>query len=213
MLFTDGDQNNGINLKSELMKHLKLKDGTSYDGSQIQPMWAFRQFGIKDSSIVSWMGPMEIRSDEVIDYEDVEVEIKGGEMLNFIVEHFDVQPANIRLCYHRQRLLVTIVKDLLADHGVKTQRDGDDLYVLQNGKREGKLSVSIATCSASSMKVHFALNLTEKGTPEDVETSGLLECGAGLKREDVQDLADEICSAYINEIESIESDITKTRVF
>ena len=207
------DQNNGINLKSELMKHLKLKNGTSYDGSQIQPMWAFRQFGIKDSSIVSWMGPMEIRSDEVIDYEDVEVEIKGGEMLNFIVEHFDVQPANIRLCYHRQRLLVTIVKDILADHGVKTQRDGDDLYVLQNGKRDGKLSVSIATCSASSMKVHFALNLTEKGTPADVETSGLLECGAGLEREDVQDLADEICSAYINEIESIESDITKTRVF
>ncbi len=35
------------------MKHLKLKENTCYDGSQIEPMWAFRKFGIKESSIVS----------------------------------------------------------------------------------------------------------------------------------------------------------------
>ncbi|AEG19146.1 DUF366 family protein [Methanobacterium paludis] len=194
------------------MKHLKLENGTSYDGSQIQPMWAFKQFGIKDSSIVSWIGPMEIRSDELIDYEDVGIEIKGGEMINFIIEHFDVQPADMRLCYHRQRLFVTIVKDILDNHGIKTRRDGDDLYV-EKGDKDGKLSVSIATCSVSSMKIHFALNLTERGTPDDVETAGLLECGSVLKRENIPDVADEVCSNYIKEISSIESDITKTRVF
>ena len=194
------------------MKHLKLENGTSYDGSQIQPMWAFKQFGIKDSNIVSWIGPMEIRSDELIDYEDVGIEIKGGEMINFIIEHFDVQPADMRLCYHRQRLFVTIVKDILENHGIKTRRDGDDLYV-EKGDKDGKLSVSIATCSVSSMKIHFALNLTERGTPDDVETAGLLECGSVLKRDDIPDVADEACSNYIKEISSIESDITKTRVF
>ena len=194
------------------MKHLKLDNGISYDGSQIQPMWAFKQFGIKDSSIVSWIGPMEIRSDELIDYEDVGIEIKGGEMINFIIEHFDVQPADMRLCYHRQRLFVTIVKDILDNHGIKTRRDGDDLYV-RKGDKDGKLSVSIATCSVSSMKIHFALNLTERGTPNDVETAGLLESGSAIKREDIPDVADEVCSNYIKEISSIESDITKTRVF
>ncbi len=194
------------------MKHLKLENGTSYDGSQIQPMWAFKQFGIKDSSIVSWIGPMEIRSDELIDYEDVGIEIKGGEMINFIIEHFDVQPADIKLCYHRQRLFVTIVKDILENHGIKTMKDGDDLYV-KKGEKDGKLSVSIATCSVSSMKIHFALNLTERGTPDDVETAGLLECGSILKQEDIFHVADEVCSNYIKEISSIESDITKTRVF
>lgn len=194
------------------MKHLKLDNGISYDGSQIQPMWAFKQFGIKDSSIVSWIGPMEIRSDELIDYEDVGIEIKGGEMINFIIEHFDVQPADMRLCYHRQRLFVTIVKDILDNHGIKTRRDGDDLYV-RKGDKDGKLSVSIATCSVSSMKIHFALNLTERGTPNDVETTGLLVSGSDIKREDIPDVADEVCSNYIEEISSIESDITKTRVF
>jgi uncharacterized protein len=203
---------NRLNQESEQMKHLKLENGTSYDGSQIQPMWAFKQFGIKDSSIVSWIGPMEIRSDELIDYEDVGIEIKGGEMINFIIEHFDVQPADMRLCYHRQRLFVTIVKDILENHGIKTLRDGDDLYVAK-GDKDGKLSVSIATCSVSSMKIHFALNLTERGTPDDVETAGLLECGSVLKRENIPDFVDEICSNYIKEISSIESDITKTRVF
>ena len=44
-----------------------------------------------------------------------------------------------------------------------------------NGNKNGKLSVSIATCSVSSMKVHFALNLTENGTPDDVATASILE--------------------------------------
>ena len=66
------------------MKHLKLPDGTKYDGSQIEPMWAFRQFKVKDSSIVSWTGPVEIEPDNLIDYEDVGLEIKGGLMLDFL---------------------------------------------------------------------------------------------------------------------------------
>lgn len=194
------------------MKHLKLNNETSYDGSQIEPYWAFKTFGIKDSSIVSWMGPMEIHPNNLIDFEDIGIEIKGGNMLHFIIEHFDAQPADLNLCYHRQRIFVLIVKDLLNDFGMTTSREGDDLFFEKATKR-GKLSVSIATCSVSSMKIHFALNLTEEGTPDDVETAALLDSGLNIGIEQVEQLAETACDKYIKEISSIKSDITKTKVF
>lgn len=190
------------------LKLIKLESGLLYDGSQIKPMWAFQELGVKGSSIVNWKGPMNIRPDELIDYEDVGLEIKSDEMLHFIIEHFDVQPADMRLCYHRQRILVMIVQDLLKGMDIKTQRRGDDLYC--NG---GKLSVSIASCSISSMKIHFALNITSQGTPTDVETMGLMECSSDLNKESISKLADKISEAYVNEIMDMEEDISKTRVF
>ncbi|BDZ69774.1 hypothetical protein GCM10025861_02910 [Methanobacterium petrolearium] len=71
---------------------------------------------------------MNIQPDELIDYEDVGLEIKSDEMLHFIIEHFDAQPADMRLCYHRQRILVMIVQNLLREIGIITHRKGDDLY-------------------------------------------------------------------------------------
>ncbi len=198
------------------MKHLKLEDNISYNGSQIDPMWAFKTFGIKDSSIVSWIGPMEIDQNHLVDFEDIGIEIRGDRMLHFIIEHFDVQPADINLCYHRQRIFVMIIKDMLHNLGIKTMRKGDDLYFEKpssNGGKKGKLSVSIATCSVSSMKIHFALNLTDKGTPENVETASILEPNGNIEFADVLNFADEVCSTYINEIKSIKCDITKTKVF
>ncbi|MDY9923806.1 DUF366 family protein [Methanobacterium sp.] len=190
------------------MKQKTLEPGILYDGSQIKPMWAFQELGIKGSSIVTWIGPMNIHSDELIDYEDVGLEIKSAEMVHFIIEHFDVQPADMRLCYHRQRILVMIVKDILEEMGIKTLRKGDDLYVAR-----GKLSVSIASCSVSSMKIHFAMNLTCQGTPLDVKTTGLTECTPSLAREDIPEMAEKISKIYVREINDIEQDISKTRVF
>jgi hypothetical protein len=190
------------------MEYKKLEENILYDGSQIEPFWALKELKLKGSSIVSWIGPMEIKHTKIIDYEDIGLEIKSAEMVNFIIEHFDVQPADVKTCYHRQRLLVMIVKDILSESGIQTNRKGDDLYV--NGK---KLSVSIATCSNSSMKIHFGMNVTNKGTPENIETIGLSECGKGVDDQFIQILIDKISESYINEIESIEEDITKTKVF
>jgi hypothetical protein len=194
------------------MKHLRLKESTCYDGSQIEPMWAFRQFRIKESSIVSWIGPMDIGKDHLVDFEDVGLEIKGDKMLHFIIEQFDVQPADIKLCYHRQRIFVMIIKDMLDNLGIKTYRNGDDLYFPKTSVN-GKLSVSIATCSVSSMKIHFALNLVESGTPDNIETAGLMEPYIGIGMSEIQKFIDDICEIYINEILSIKMDITKTKVF
>jgi hypothetical protein len=63
------------------------------------------------------------------------------------------------------------------------------------------------------MKVHFALNLLEKGTPDNVETAGILEPYGNFEISDINKLVDEACEKYINEISSIKMDISKTRVF
>lgn len=188
------------------MQYLKWKDGNEYDGSQINPSWAFQEFGVKDSTIVSWVGPMNILGDNLIDYEDVGVDIKGNLMLNFIVEHFDEQPGNLKLVYHRQRMLVMITRDKLLDYGIRTTQDGDDIFIDNK-----KLSVSIATASISTMKMHFALNITTEGTPVDVETSALED--NNMSMEQIHELQDSIANTYMEYIETIDKDITKTRVF
>ncbi|MDE4077823.1 DUF366 family protein [Candidatus Methanosphaera massiliense] len=188
------------------MQYLKWKDGNEYDGSQINPSWAFQEFGVKDSTIVSWVGPMNILGDNLIDYEDVGVDIKGNLMLNFIVEHFDEQPGNLKLAYHRQRMLVMITRDKLLDYGIRTTQDGDDIFIDNK-----KLSVSIATASISTMKMHFALNITTEGTPVDVETSALED--NNMSMEQIHELQDSIANTYMEYIETIDKDITKTRVF
>jgi hypothetical protein len=190
------------------MIYKNLKKSMIYDGGQIKPLWAFREMGIKESSIITWIGPMEIKPAKIIDYEDVDMEIKADKMIHFIVEHLDCQPADMRLCYHRQRILVIIVKEVLGNFGIKTKRNGDDLFV---GAR--KLTVSIATCSISSMKIHLGINLTSKGTPEDVPTVGILEIGNALNYDNINVFMDSVCKNYIKELSSIEEDIAKTRVF
>lgn len=195
------------------MEYLKLKEKLLYDGSQIEPQWAFREFGIKDSSIITWIGPMDIHQDNIVDYEDQGKEIKGNELLHFIIEHFDSQPADIRLCYHRQRLFIMMAQDILEQLNLKTLREGDDLYYIINDDKKAKLSVSIATCSINSMKIHFAMNITKEGTPSDIETVGLKECINELNMDKIFQLAYNICKSYINELKVIESDISKTKVF
>jgi len=195
------------------MKYLKLEEELLYDGSQIEPQWVFREFGIKDSSIVRWIGPMDIHQDNIVDYEDQGKEIKGDKLLHFIIEHFDVQPADLRLCYHRQRLFILMVQDNLEKLGLKTQREGDDLYHVTGSDKKAKLSVSIATCSNNSMKIHFAMNISSEGTPSDVEITSLIDCIRDLTTEKVDQMADNIVDYYIKELSSIEKDITKTKVF
>jgi hypothetical protein len=195
------------------MKYLKLEEELLYDGSQIEPQWVFKEFGVKDSSIVRWIGPMDIHQDNIVDYEDQGKEIKGSKLLHFMIEHFDVQPADLRLCYHRQRLFIMISQDNLKKIGLETVREGDDLYYVPEPDKKAKLSVSIATCSNNSMKIHFAVNISSEGTPSDVEITSLNDCIGDLTMDKVNLLADSIVDDYVSELSSIERDITKTKVF
>ena len=189
--------------------HKHVEDIFEYDGSQINPSWAFQEFGIYGSSIVTWIGPVNITPDNLKDFADVGLEIKSNNMVNFICEFFDQQPTNMRIAYLRQRLLVMIFREILTEKGVKTTREGDDIFV--DGR---KLSISIASVSLSSAKIHFALNLEDKGTPGDVETIGLYDIDDGkvFNEDNLKDLIFEVVNRFIDEIETIEKDISKTKV-
>ena len=189
--------------------HKHVEDIFEYDGSQINPSWAFNEFGIYGSSIVTWIGPVNITPDNLKDFADVGLEIKSNYMVNFICEFFDQQPTNMRIAYLRQRLLVMIFREVLTEKGVKTTREGDDIFV--DGR---KLSISIASISLSSTKIHFALNLEDKGTPSDVDTIGLYDIDDGkvFNEDNLKDLIFDVVQRFIDELETIEKDISKTKV-
>ena len=104
-----------------------------------------------------------------------------------------------------------ITRDILREYSVDTTQDGDDIFIDNK-----KLSVSIASASISSMKIHFALNLEDKGTPDDVETIGLFDIKINDKQIFTEDnllkLINKTVNRFIDEIEIIENDISKTKV-
>ena len=191
--------------------HKHVDEIFEYDGSQINPSWAFQEFGIYGSSIVTWIGPVNITPDNLKDFADVGLEIKSNNMVNFICEFFDQQPPNMRIAYLRQRLLVMIFREILTEYGVETTREGDDIFV-----GGAKLSISIASVSLSSAKIHFALNLEDRGTPDDVETIGLYDIKINNQQvfteNNLMELINKTVSRFIDEIETIEKDISKTKV-
>ena len=191
--------------------HKHVDEIFEYDGSQINPSWAFQEFGIYGSSIITWIGPVNITPDNLKDFADVGLEIKSNYMVNFICEFFDQQPTNMRVAYLRQRLLVMIFREILTEYGILTKREGDDIFV-----ENRKLSISIASVSLSSAKIHFALNLEDKGTPDDVETIGLFDIKVNGERvfnnDNLLNLINETVSRFIDELETIENDISKTKV-
>ncbi len=191
--------------------HKHVDEIFEYDGSQINPSWAFQEFGIYGSSIITWIGPVNITPDNLKDFADVGLEIKSNYMVNFICEFFDQQPTNMRVAYLRQRLLVMIFREILTEYGISTKREWDDIFV-----ENKKLSISIASVSLSSAKIHFALNMEDKGTPDDVETIGLFDIKVNGERvfnnDNLLNLINETVSRFIDELETIENDISKTKV-
>ncbi len=179
-----------------------LPNAIKYDGSQIAPLWAY-SMGIKGDSFVIFHGPMDVTLENMKDVEDKNAKkaIKGEELIHIIVERFD-SPGSMRLAYYMQRLLIVCIRDVLMDHEIQTTRNGDDLFV-----RDGKLTVSIASAGISSEKIHCGINITTKGTPDDVKTAALLDLGIT----DWKSIAKEIAETFLHETEDIEGDIVKTK--
>ena len=160
----------------------------SYDGSQLRPLYAYLEHKILGNSIISWVGPCDISFDNMKDGEDLldESPIRGSLMLHFIVEIFQKDLFTGVLC---QRLFASIVQQYLQSKASKVLksdlllRDGDDIFW-----GDKKLSISIASCSAVSTQIHFAMNISTKGTP--VKTTSLEELKLDPKKvaEDLMDL-------------------------
>lgn len=171
-------------------KFVKVK---KYDGSQLRPLFAYEQFGIKGHNIISWISPTDVDLEHMVDYEDKikSEKICGDLMLHFLVEFF---PAHLLSGVSLQRLLVSLIKDEISKNiknPIDLIRCGDDLYY-----KKGKLSISIASVSAVSTQIHLALNITNQGTP--VKTACLNDLKISANQ-----LAKNVMTLFANEFDDI----------
>ncbi len=181
------------------MKCIVLPEKFDYDGSQISSLWAYNSFGVQEDSVVVFRGACDVKIEHMIDLEDrrANESIWSEDMVSFIIEHFD--STDLKLIYARQRLFTALVREHLADLGVKTTRGGDDLFL--KGK---KLTVSIASTSSVSQKIHFGINVSH-----DVY-GNLKEAGIGEDKM-VASFMQAVGEAYVSEFEDIEEDLRKSR--
>lgn len=153
------------------MKTLFIKNHFKYTGEQLQPLYAYLNYKILGDSIVSWVGSCDIPFEHMVDGEDLldQSPIRGDLMLHFIIEMFD---QSLYAGVTTQRLFASLAKDLIEElnKNIRINRKGDDLFL-----NEGKLSISIATRFTQSAMIHFAINVTNEGTP--VKTASFADLG------------------------------------
>jgi len=183
-----------------MMKTKFIEDEIKYVGSQLSPHWIYKNCSIQGDAIVAFQGECDVKLGEMVDIEDVinNEPIYSKYMLSFISEQFGIGLTEGVL---RQRLLITIIKELLEEQGIFVVRNGDDLMI--DGK---KLSVSIATKSTTSILIHTGLNIISEGAP--VKASGLT---SELGINDTRRFATEIMRRYAEEIDDILLATTKVR--
>jgi hypothetical protein len=168
----------------------------AYTGHQLAPHWLYRQFDLLGDAAVAFTGPCRVELDEMVDIEDVKATapIFSPLMLHIIAEFFS---GDLHLTVHRQRLLIVTAKEVLENiTDRRVTRRGDDLYLDRADGQPGKLSVSIATASATSTLIHTGFNIETAGTP--VPTVGLSELGV-----DAVAFGGEVLQRYASEIDSI----------
>lgn len=144
------------------MKTMWMEKKLDYDGSQLAPLFAYRTTGVLGPSCIAFRGACDVLNEKMVDLEDLraQAEIRGSEMVHFIVEVFD---HDLFGAVSFQRLIADLAKTTifeLSSGRIHLRREGDDLYL---DKR--KLSISIATASPVSQMIHFAVNITNEGTP------------------------------------------------
>ena len=125
--------------------------------------------------------------------------ISAEDMVHFLVEVFD--DGDLLRAVYRQRLLTALAFDTLRAlaPSADLRRVGDDLFV--DG---GKLSISIATRSLVSTLTHFAVNVSNAGTP--VDTAALEDLGV-----DPKVFGETLLAALVEEDQSIRDARAKVR--
>lgn len=155
------------------MKTKWVNSKIDYDGSQLAGQYAYLQHQIMGPSAIAFRGACDVKIDHMADGEDLLAgeEIRGSDMLHFLLEVFDWSMTG---AVALQRLLAAIVFEevmtMAKNPQFRIKREGDDIFV---GK--GKLSISVAAKSPLGCVIHFAVNVSNKGTP--VETACLKDLG------------------------------------
>ncbi|MGD8718824.1 MAG: DUF366 family protein [Candidatus Zixiibacteriota bacterium] len=162
--------------------------------------FAYKNFGIYGDSAVAFVGPAEVRGDDLVDLADLRAgeHITAARMLHFVVEHFGVTLPEM---VWRQRVLAALVREEIDSRARPNEvtRVGDDVFV------EGrKLTVSIATVSPTSALIHLGVNVDGTGAP--VAVADLNELGI-----DAAEFAAAIMKRYCEEVEGFIMAISKVR--
>jgi len=182
------------------MKYIIQHKPLNYDGSQLQSLFAYKNFGLMGDSISIFRGSCRVEEQEMVDMEDVLAKdwIYSEDMLHFIVEHFDM---DLEKTVIRQHLLIATIKEELEKLGVTNLiRSGDDLY-----REDKKLSVSISTLSPVSTLIHCGLNVLNVNTP--IPTIGL----ADFHIYDVLGFGENVARHYCDEVLSMRHARCKVR--
>jgi hypothetical protein len=185
------------------MKTKFIKKYFAYTGDQLRSHFAYENYGVLGNSIVAWIGPCDIPFEHMVDLEDVLAKspIRGALMLHFIVEVFN---QSLFSAVSLQRLLASIVKDeiesrLNSKRIIQLRRDGDDVFW-----DDKKITISIASISAVSTQIHFAVNVNNKDTP--VKTAALDDF-----KINVNDFGKAMLEKFSEEFDSIEIATQKVR--
>lgn len=186
------------------MKTLWIDRPIAYDGSQLRSLFAYLEHRVLGDSIVAFEGPCDVSFEHMIDGEDLlaRSSIASARMAHFIVEKFHAPLlAGVAL----QRLLASHCLDLVRETASpevpreRLRRDGDDVFW-----DDRKFSVSIATASPVSCLIHFAVNVTNEGTP--VKTCSLADFGLIAKP-----FAESLMARFAREAASMEEATCKVR--
>jgi hypothetical protein len=191
------------------MKFRFLDAEGKYDGTQLVSLRNYLAHGLLGDSVVAWVGACDVSFDHMVDGEDLlaRAEIRGSKMLHFIIEKFDV---SLFTAVALQRLLAAVVRDqvkTLSPNTALTEsmfREGDDLYAPDGGGGRRKFSISIATQSPVSSLIHFAVNVSNQGTP--VKTMALEDLGIEPGK-----LAEKVMQAFCAEVTSMQEAAQKVR--
>jgi len=182
------------------MKKYFHKKEMTYTGAELSSHFAFKNFGIEGDSIVAFIGPCDVKRENLVDLIDAKENafIFSERMLHFIVEIFEL---NLEKAILLQRLLICIITEHLNQKisGASLLRVNDDIFL---GKK--KLSVSIATLSPVSSLIHVGLNISTRNTP--VETAGLEELKISP-----DELAEDVFRKFLQELESVSAARSKVK--
>lgn len=173
-----------------------------YTGPELSPHFILRKFKVEGSCLAAFHGPCNVKTDHLVDWEDrlQNDHIKAKKMIHFLGEFFGI---SLREGVWIQRLIVSEVLQYLLREGVKAEREGDDIFIIEKGVYK-KLTVSIVTASAVSVLLHLGINIDAEGAP--VQAKGLSEI-----RVDAKKITDHVLQWFATEFESVQRATVKVR--
>ncbi len=177
----------------------KVLDGViAYTGRELRSGWVRERTGLDGDAAAGFVGPCGVANEDLVDLDDARAGqfIRAASMAHVIVEH---SPCDLEKAVLRQRLLVSILCEILAGRGLSVARRGDDVFFAGR-----KLTVSIAAPGPGSALVHLGVNIDPAGAP--VAAVGLREMNV-----DPAALLRELLDRYARELGSIDHATRKVR--